>query len=167
MAVSYPPQAPERRSVPHSAAVAASLLTSTNGNALIQLTNSGGTTYRVVSCRIHSRGVSSDPVGHVSAQYRIGGFPTLLTATSTKLTLWVVPKAGSWRAEVIVANDATFFPALGKYFGERSAWTEWTNPGGPRHEQEAYSLRPLCTARLRRCRRCTPLLEAGEPSNIF
>ena len=119
--------ASERR-IARSSAVAASLLGSTNGSAVVVLTNSSAATFRVVSCRIHSRGSPSDPDGHISADYRVGGFPSVPPATSTKLTLFVIPKAGSWRAEIIVANDATFFPAFGRSLGACSAWTEWTKP---------------------------------------
>ena len=128
LVMNHPPEAAAERRIPRSTTVAASLFSSTNGSAIVELTNSSAATFRVVSCRIHSRGSTSDPDGHISAEYRIGGFPSVPPATSTKVTLFVIPKGGSWRAEIIVASDAVFFPAFGRYFGARGAWTEWTKP---------------------------------------
>jgi len=128
LAMNHLPEPAAERRIPRSTAVAASLLSATNGSAVVQLTNSTGAMFRVVSCRIHSRGSPNDPDGHISDEYRIGGFPYVAPGTSTSITRYVIPKGGSWRAEIIVANDVAFFPAFGTHFGARSAWTEWTKP---------------------------------------
>lgn len=47
--------------IPRSKVVAASWISSTNGNAVVQLTNASAATFRVVDCRIHSRGSPNDP----------------------------------------------------------------------------------------------------------